>query len=452
MAQQAYQIQLTQVGEDGSESLVFPFNTGKEVITGSVEIPEGDLELPATDPEEKLEKTIGTIKAYLNNLTNSAVVKRSVVDDPEDNSDNLPTTRATASLKAALDSLTTTVAKNKEDIETKAPIMHADAEKTYGGATSSLYGHTKLSDQYTGFSDESPVSAADDSIGASQKALADAYSALNTAKAPVSHASEDTTYGIGTSLKYGHAKLSDTYKVAVENGDAEHGVAASQKAVADAYAELTSVENGLAGKAQTMHADAGRTYGVGTNDLFGHLKISDDYNMENIETDGTAAAGMSASLFALYRSNAALQAVIDTKLAATHANEKATDSVYSHVKLTDEYTTNKGDASSSVGASSKALADAYAELSATLDATQKSIVTLNSGMVPESSKTTFNDDGSITVKTDTSTKTTVFNEDGSITDTVDTFDEGGLISTKIIQNTLFNEDGSIDKVVSMEAL
>ena len=73
-------------------------------------------------------------------------------------------------------------------------------------------------------------------------------------------------------------------------------------------------------------------------------------------------------------------------------------------------------------------------------------------MVPESSKTTFNDDGSITVKTDTSTKTTVFNEDGSITDTVDTFDEGGLISTKIIQNTLFNEDGSIDKVVSMEAL
>ena len=54
-------------------------------------------------------------------------------------------------------------------------------------------------------------------------------------------------------------------------------------------------------------------------------------------------------------------------------------------------------------------------------------------MVPESSKTTFNDDG-------------------SITDTVDTFDEGGLISTKIIQNTLFNEDGSIDKVVSMEAL
>ena len=452
MAQQVYQTQFTQVGDDGSEALVYPINTGKEVITGSVEIPEGELELPANDPEEKLEKTIATIKAYLNNLSNVAIVKRSVVDDPGDNSDNLPTTKATASLKAALDSLTATVAKNKEDIETKAPIMHADAEKTYGGATSDLYGHTKLSDQYTGFTEEETAGAADDSIGASQKALADAYSALDTAKAPVSHTSEDTTYGSGSILNYGHVKLSDTYKVAVENGDAEHGVAASQKALADAYEELTSVENGLAGKAQTMHADAGRTYGVGTSELFGHLKISDDYDMENVETDGTAAAGMSASLFALSRSNAALQAVIDTKLPATHADEKATATTFSHVKLTDEYTTNNGAAASGVGASSKALADAFAELNASIGAAQKSIVTLNSGMVPETSHTEFNDDGSISVQTDTSKSLTTFNDDGSITNVLEITDEGGLISTKITQNTLFNEDGSIDKLVTAEAL
>ena len=448
MSQQAIQLQLTQVTEDGTESLVYPINTPKEVIAGNIGATEGELKLPATDPEEKLEQSIAHIKAYLANLTNIAQVSRNVVDDPEDNSDNLPTTRATASLKAALDSMNTIVEENKEALTTKAPIMHANAEKTYGAGTSTVYGHVKTSDQYTGFDEGSSAATADDSVAASQKAVADAYSALNTAKAPVSHAVEDTTYGSATSLKYGHVKTSDTYKVAIENGDAENGVAASQKALADAYAELTSIESGLAGKAQTMHADAGRTYGVGSGELFGHLKISDDYNMENIEEDGSASAGMAASLFALQRSSAALQAIVDTKLPATHADEKATASTYSHVKLTDEYSSNNGAADSGVGVSSKALADAYAELSATLDATQKSIVTLNSGMTQQSSHIAFNDDGSITETTATSDKNTVFNEDGSITKTLITKDEGGLISGTTTIKTVFNEDGSIDNIVT----
>ena len=197
-----------------------------------------------------------------------------------------------------------------------------------------------------------------------------------------------------------------------------------------------------------MHADAGRTYGVGSGELFGHLKISDDYNMENIEENGSASAGMAASLFALQRSSAALQAIVDTKLPATHADEKATASTYSHVKLTDEYSSNNGAADSGVGVSSKALADAYAELSATLDATQKSIVTLNSGMTQQSSHIAFNDDGSITETTATSDKNTVFNEDGSITKTLTTKDEGGLISGTTTTKTVFNTDGSIDNIVT----
>ena len=172
--------------------------------------------------------------------------------------------------------------------------------------------------------------------------------------------------------------------------------------------------------------------------------------MENIEEDGSASAGMAASLFALQRSSAALQAIVDTKLPATHADEKATASTYSHVKLTDEYSSNNGAADSGVGVSSKALADAYAELSATLDATQKSIVTLNSGMAPQSSHIEFNPDGSITETTSNSTKNTVFNTDGSITDSMTVVDEGGLISQKTTNKTVFNEDGSIDNVVSIE--
>lgn len=58
--------------------------------------------------------------------------------------------------------------------ETKAPISHSSVSKTYGGGTSLEYGHVKLSDNYT----ESDGTA-DSSVGASSKAIADAYNELN---------------------------------------------------------------------------------------------------------------------------------------------------------------------------------------------------------------------------------------------------------------------------------
>lgn len=59
-----------------------------------------------------------------------------------------------------------------------------------------------------------------------------------TSKAPKSHASTATTYGAGTSSNYGHIKLSDAYTASA--GAADSGVAASSKAVADAYNEINS--------------------------------------------------------------------------------------------------------------------------------------------------------------------------------------------------------------------
>lgn len=52
-------------------------------------------------------------------------------------------------------------------------------------------------------------------------------------KAPTSHASSATTYGVGTASDYGHLKISDTYATLV--GCACDGIAASQKAVNDLY-------------------------------------------------------------------------------------------------------------------------------------------------------------------------------------------------------------------------
>ena len=59
--------------------------------------------------------------------------------------------------------------------ETKAPISHSSVSKTYGGGTSLEYGHVKLSDNYT----ESDGTA-DSSVGASSKAVSDCYNNLNS--------------------------------------------------------------------------------------------------------------------------------------------------------------------------------------------------------------------------------------------------------------------------------
>lgn len=53
---------------------------------------------------------------------------------------------------------------------------------------------------------------------------------------PTNHAAAATTYGSGTATNYGHVKLSDDY--ATSGGAAEDGVAASSKALNDAYNEL----------------------------------------------------------------------------------------------------------------------------------------------------------------------------------------------------------------------
>ena len=60
-------------------------------------------------------------------------------------------------------------------------------------------------------------------------------------RAPISHASTETTYGVGTSANYGHVKLSDNYTTS--DGVADEGVGASSKAVSDCYNNLNSSLN-----------------------------------------------------------------------------------------------------------------------------------------------------------------------------------------------------------------
>lgn len=159
-------------------------------------------------------------------------------------------------------------------ISGKAPKKHTSSNDDYGKASSAEYGHVKLSDSYTNTSN-----AATGGTAASSKAVNDAYTAaynkanhshpyistsdgsitlaqlknvihtgnsgttnqqlvptndarLTNARTPTSHASNTTTYGVGTASNYGHVKLSDDYTT---DPGTSSGVAASNKAVYDIY-------------------------------------------------------------------------------------------------------------------------------------------------------------------------------------------------------------------------
>lgn len=71
---------------------------------------------------------------------------------------------------------------------------------------------------------------------------------LQNSKAPTNHASADTTYGAATTSAYGHVKLSDEYEEEQEGT----GIAASQAAVAAAYAVLKAAIEGVGGLPATI--------------------------------------------------------------------------------------------------------------------------------------------------------------------------------------------------------
>lgn len=64
---------------------------------------------------------------------------------------------------------------------------------------------------------------------------------LSDSRTPTAHASTATTYGAGNASNFGHVKLSDTYNSNV--GAAANSIGASQKAIYDAYAFLGKVNS-----------------------------------------------------------------------------------------------------------------------------------------------------------------------------------------------------------------
>ena len=98
-----------------------------------------------------------------------------------------------------LKELNTQVSTNVTNISGKAPKSHASTANTYGLGTTANYGHVKTINGLTqsAYADGEALSAYQG------KVLKDDVDG----KAPKSHASSATTYGVGTASNYGHCKV-----------------------------------------------------------------------------------------------------------------------------------------------------------------------------------------------------------------------------------------------------
>lgn len=139
----------------------------------------------------------------------------------------------------------------------RAPTNHASTATTYGAASTSNYGHVKLSNTTPSMDGTAAVGNSTDvaranhvhpsdtsRVPTSRKVNSKALSADITLTAsdvgasPTNHASTATTYGIGTSSNYGHVKISDS--LTDTTPAATGGVVPSMKAVSDLNGAITS--------------------------------------------------------------------------------------------------------------------------------------------------------------------------------------------------------------------
>lgn len=131
-------------------------------------------------------------------------------------------------------------------------------------ATTGSYGKTKLN---------SAVNSTSTNEAATPSAVKQAYDLANS-KAPISHASSATTYGVGTENNYGHVKLSDS---TTSTSGTSGGIAATPAAVKAAY----DLANGKVSKSgDTMIGD------LAFNGSHGITFNFNDNSATTIETNG----------------------------------------------------------------------------------------------------------------------------------------------------------------------
>ena len=197
----------------------------------------------------------------------------------------------------------------RTNLDGKAPIDHASDSTTYGLGNLNNFGHVKI------------VNALTSSTYYEGMALS-AYQGyvLNNNKAPNNHASSDTTYGLGTTDNYGHVKTVNGLTTS-EHAD---GLALS------AYQGYL-LKNSVDGKSPISHASTASTYGLGTTSNYGHVKTV------NGLTTSSHSDGLALSAYQGYVLNTNKAPNNHASTATTYGVGSTTN--YGHVKVDDELST-----------------------------------------------------------------------------------------------------------------
>ena len=190
-----------------------------------------------------------------------------------------------AAVKAVQDNVDNLKTANETAISGKAPKMHASDTPSYGVGTDTQWGHVKLSDSTSSTSGASGgIAATPAAVKAVNDSLANNVSSLTSAingKAPTSHASSDTTYGVGSITNYGHVKLSNSLN---DPSDGTMGTAATPAAVKKVSDSLDSNVSSLS---YAIDQKADKT--VATTAQNGLMSSTDKSKLNNIPTPASGS-------------------------------------------------------------------------------------------------------------------------------------------------------------------
>lgn len=202
-------------------------------------------------------------------------------------------------------------------LNNKAPLKHSSSQTTYGVGNYTDYGHVKLS---VSLDSDSGVSSGVAVAPAAIKTVNDKIITLTEnvdGKSPIYHANREDTYGAGSELLFGHLKISDDVTL---DSSSNEGIAASIGAVKVTYdmasradSKADSVLEQITSCAPENHASSETKYGLASLTKYGHVKITDSYNLDSDSSTAIvpSAKALSTTYSLLTSTNTQIQEIQD---------------------------------------------------------------------------------------------------------------------------------------------
>lgn len=238
-------------------------------------------------------------------------------------------------------------------------------------ASETVLGHIKIGSGLQMADDVANVKIANDLFTSDSEAALSAAMGVELKEKLVNHEEK-----VASETALGHIKIGTGLQMADDIASVK---IANNLTTVDAETALSAAmgKSLNESKAPNNHASTTTTYGLGNVTNYGHVKLNDSFT----SSLGGASEGIAASSKAIVDSYNTLNASINQKAPINHASTATTYGVgsttnFGHVKLSDNYTTSAGAASTGVGASSAAVANCYNALNNKIGSTVKTKVSL----------------------------------------------------------------------------